>query len=157
MDVLNHEFLLFLRCAQQTGLRYLLIGGYAVNYYGYIRNTDDMDIWIAPTNENKSVFIKTLLCMKYTKSEVADWAEQDFRNPFVGSVGSGAGRIDVLTVVHHKLLFDEAEIEKQVFEIEPGVFMNFVPFRFLRDMKLRSRRPKDLWDVARLEELLNKK
>jgi len=31
----------------------MLIGGYAVNYYGYNRNTDDMDVWLAPTNENK--------------------------------------------------------------------------------------------------------
>jgi len=58
MDVLNKEFRLFLQCAQQTRLRYLLIGGYAVNYYGYIRNTDDLDIWLAPTNENKEAFKK---------------------------------------------------------------------------------------------------
>ena len=51
MDILNDEFLLFLKCAQQSELRYLLIGGYAVNYYGYSRNTDDMDVWLAPTNE----------------------------------------------------------------------------------------------------------
>ncbi len=53
MDILHPEFLLFLRCAQTNNLRYMLIGGYAVNYYGYNRNTDDMDIWLAPTNENK--------------------------------------------------------------------------------------------------------
>ena len=51
MNILNPEFLLFLKCAQQNDLPYLVIGGYAVNYYGYNRNTDDMDIWIAPTNE----------------------------------------------------------------------------------------------------------
>ena len=28
---------------------------------------------------------------------------------------------------------------------------------FLKDIKLRSQRPKDLWDIARLEELRNKK
>lgn len=30
MDILNDEFVLFLKCAQQNGLRYMLIGGYAV-------------------------------------------------------------------------------------------------------------------------------
>jgi hypothetical protein len=34
MDILNEEFLLFLKCAGQNKLRYMLIGGYAVNYYG---------------------------------------------------------------------------------------------------------------------------
>jgi hypothetical protein len=31
---------------------YLLIGGYAVNYYGYARATGDMDIWVARRPEN---------------------------------------------------------------------------------------------------------
>jgi hypothetical protein len=34
--------------------------------------------------------------------------------------------------------------------------MNIVPYNILKDMKLRSSRPKDLWDIARLEELRNK-
>ena len=50
MDILNNEFLLFLDCAGKNNLRYLLIGGYAVNYYGYNRHTADMDIWVAPDN-----------------------------------------------------------------------------------------------------------
>ncbi len=44
MDILNHEFLLFLQCAAKNNVRYLLIGGYAVNYYGYNRHTADMDV-----------------------------------------------------------------------------------------------------------------
>ncbi len=47
MDVTNKDFLLFLNCAQQNKLRYMIIGGYAVNYYGFHRATDDLDIWIA--------------------------------------------------------------------------------------------------------------
>ncbi len=44
MDILNDEFILFLQCAQQNKPGYMLIGGYAVNYYGYNRNTKDMDV-----------------------------------------------------------------------------------------------------------------
>jgi hypothetical protein len=32
--------------------RFLLIGGYAVNAFGYVRNTVDMDVWIASDAEN---------------------------------------------------------------------------------------------------------
>jgi hypothetical protein len=32
MDIENHEFVLFLNCASQNNLRYLCIGGYAVNF-----------------------------------------------------------------------------------------------------------------------------
>ena len=56
MDIENEEFLLFLQCAEKCTLRYLCIGGYAVNYHGFHRTTEDMDIWIARTNDNKIVF-----------------------------------------------------------------------------------------------------
>ena len=36
------------------GAEYLLIGGYAVNYYGSARSTGDMDIWVARDPENAS-------------------------------------------------------------------------------------------------------
>jgi len=156
MDILNDEFLLFLKCAQQNKLRYMLIGGYAVNYYGYNRNTDDLDVWIAPTNENKLLFINTLLCMKYSAREVAPLYEEDFTLPFVGSFGSEGSDIDVLTVVHHAISYVEAEENKNVFEIAPGLFMNLVPYNFLKEMKLFARRDKDLWDISQLEKLRNR-
>jgi len=157
MDVLHDEFLLFLNCAHKNNLRYLLIGGFAVNYYGYNRNTDDMDVWLAPTNENRQAFINTLLCMNYSETEVAPLHNEDFTSYFVGNLGSGGARIDVLTIVHHAISFDEAEKNKQVFEITDGVFMNIVSYDFLKDIKLRSSRSKDLFDIARLEEIRNKK
>ena len=71
MDLLHPEFILFLSCAKKNKLRYLLIGGYAVNYYGYSRNTHDLDVWIAPTIENRNAFINTLLCMNYAENEIS--------------------------------------------------------------------------------------
>lgn len=157
MDILNREFLLFLKCAQQNNLRYMVIGGYAVNYYGYIRNTGDMNVWIAPTNENKHSFIDTLLCMNYSEQETDSLSKEDFTTNFIGVISSGDVPIDILTVVHHSLSFDEAEKKQQVFEIETGVVIKIVPYDFLKNMKLLSRRDKDIWDVARLEELRNLK
>jgi hypothetical protein len=132
MDILNDEFLSFLKCAQQNNLRYMLIGGYAVNYYGYNRNTDDMDVWVAPTNENKIVFINTLHCMKYAEDEVACLYDEDFTQPFIGHFGTAASNIDVITMVHDSLLYDEAEKNKSIFEIFPSLFMYFVPYDFLK-------------------------
>ena len=121
MDILNKEFLLFLNCAQQSGLRYLLIGGYAVNFYGYSRNTNDMDIWIAPTNKNKLAFIKTLLCMSYSEEEVGPLNNEDFTVFFLSTIGSNEDKMDIITIVHKQLSFDEAEKHKSVFEIAPGI------------------------------------
>lgn len=135
----------------------MLIGGYAVNYYGYNRNTNDMDVWIAPTNENKLLFINTLFCMKYSEREIDPLYQEDFTQPFVGSFGSEGSDIDVLTIVHHSISYIEAEKNKNIFEILPGLFMNLVPYEFLKDMKLRSHRDKDLWDISQLEKIRNSK
>jgi hypothetical protein len=157
MDILNTEFLSFLNCAQKHKLRYLLIGGYAVNYYGYIRNTEDLDIWLAPTNENRQAFIDTLLCMNYSENEVAPLLNEDFTIPFVGTIGSADAVIDILTFVHQSISFEEAEKQKLVYEIQPGISLSIVPYDALKDMKLRTHREKDMFDVARMEEIRNSK
>lgn len=157
MDILNEEFLLFIKCAAQNNLRYMLIGGYAVNYYGYSRNTIDLDVWIAPTAENKTCFLNTLLCMKYTESEIAPLQNEDFTLPFVGNFGSPGNDIDVLTVVHHTISYEEAEKTKNIYEIEPDLFMNIVSYEFLLRMKSLTRRPKDYLDITELTKLRNHK
>ncbi len=135
----------------------MIIGGYAVNYYGFNRNTNDLDIWIAPTNENKLAFIQTLLCMNYSENEVAPLYDEDFTQPFVSTIGGGESAIDFLTVVDFSLSYDDAENKKNVYEMMPGIFINLTPYDFLINMKLKSRRDKDLWDIARLDELINLK
>ena len=75
-----------------------------------------MDVWLAPTNKNKHAFINTLLCMNYSENEVAPMYKEDFTSYFVGNLGSDGTRIDILTIVHHAISFDEAEKNKQAAE-----------------------------------------
>jgi hypothetical protein len=49
---LTPEFREFLGCLNHAGVEYLLVGGYAVNHYGYHRFTEDIDFWIAVSDEN---------------------------------------------------------------------------------------------------------
>ena len=155
MDILHPEFVLFLTCAVKNNLRYLLIGGYAVNYYGHNRNTSDLDVWVAPTNENKLAFINTLLCMKYSETEVAPLYDEDFTKPFKADIGPPSADIDIPNFVHPKISFDDAEKNKAVFTIE-NLSMNIVPYNFLKEMKLFAARDKDLLDITVLEQLRTK-
>ena len=41
-------------------MEYLVIGGYAINYYGFPRATGDLDIWIAIHAENAQRLAKVL-------------------------------------------------------------------------------------------------
>jgi len=47
------DFKEFLKLLNSNKVEYLLIGGYAVGYYGYPRPTGDMDIWIARTPDTR--------------------------------------------------------------------------------------------------------
>jgi hypothetical protein len=49
---LNRHFKELLKSFNSAGVRYLVLGGYAVNYHGYHRNTKDIDIWIAVSGDN---------------------------------------------------------------------------------------------------------
>lgn len=157
MDLENEDFILFLKCAQENNLRYMCIGGYAVNYYGYHRTTEDMDVWIAPTEKNKHCFLETLLSIGYTEGEIEFIREEDFSGYFMLSLGSRPHVIDILTIVHKDLSFDEAEKEMQIHDTGNGINFNMVPYDFLKDMKLRAHRDKDLWDISQLEKLRNNK
>jgi hypothetical protein len=44
-SLLPPDFKEFLRLLNSRRVEYLLIGGYAVGYYGYPRATADIDIW----------------------------------------------------------------------------------------------------------------
>ena len=41
-------------------VEYALVGGFAVNYYGYVRTTQDIDFLIFPSEENAERIKKTL-------------------------------------------------------------------------------------------------
>jgi predicted nucleotidyltransferase len=44
---LTAEFREFLKSLNDHGVEYLLIGGHAVAFQGYVRPTQDMDVWIS--------------------------------------------------------------------------------------------------------------
>jgi hypothetical protein len=130
---------------------------YAVNYYGYHRSTEDLDIWIAPTNENKENFLNTLRCMNYGEEEIDQIKNEDFTTYFICTLGVRPYVIDVLTILHAHLSFDEAEPDAIIHKIANEIEIKMVPYKFLIEIKLRSTRQKDLWDVARFDELRNLK
>jgi predicted nucleotidyltransferase len=54
------DFKEFLRLLRSNGVKYLLVGGYAVAVHGYPRSTVDMDIWIEQETENANRAVRAL-------------------------------------------------------------------------------------------------
>jgi hypothetical protein len=156
-DIADEFFLEFITALQRRGVRYMLIGGIAVNFHGYIRNTQDMDIWLAPTNENRDLFYQVLLDLGYTEEEIPEYKEQDFTSIFKCSIGALPQAIDCLTYVHPKIDFDEAEKVMIKHPIGNNVDLNVVDYDFLRKMKILTHRPQDWADIAQLDEIKKRK
>src|SRR5258708_30355106 len=57
---LANDYKEFLRLLRAHGVEYLLIGGWAVGYYGYPRATYDLDVWIAISPANAHRVVKAL-------------------------------------------------------------------------------------------------
>jgi Txe/YoeB family toxin of Txe-Axe toxin-antitoxin module len=49
---LSPYFKSFVQALNSTNVEYLLVGGCAVRYYGYLRSTSDLDIWTSTNQEN---------------------------------------------------------------------------------------------------------
>ena len=52
MMLLPPEFKGLLSALASNQVEYLVVGGYAVIYHGYVRTTGDLDIWVALNAEN---------------------------------------------------------------------------------------------------------
>jgi hypothetical protein len=56
MDVFNEELIGFWTSLNKHEVKYIMIGGVATNLHGYQRTTDDIDVWIDDTLENRTKF-----------------------------------------------------------------------------------------------------
>ncbi len=71
------DFREFLKLLAAHNVRFLLIGGYAVNAFGYVRNTVDMDVWIASDPQNQESVILALHDFGFPNATIALLAEPD--------------------------------------------------------------------------------
>jgi hypothetical protein len=60
MIPLPRDFKDFLRLLSANGIKHLVIGGYAVAYYGYVRYTGDLDVFVELSPENASKLCQAL-------------------------------------------------------------------------------------------------
>ena len=133
------------------GVDFLLIGGYAVIYHGYVRSTGDLDIWIRPTNENKEKFIKALARADIHPEDLAHIKDLDFTDAVALHFGNPPERLDFLTRIIG-IDFQKA-YERRVFL----PIKNYqVPVLHLDDLivnKIMSGRPKDKADAEELQKI----
>lgn len=145
-SLLPPDFKEFLKLLNSKQVEYLLIGGYAVGYYGYARATADMDIWVATDPQNASRMVQVLREFGFGVPEVS--LELFLEENRVIRMGVPPFRIEVLTSISG-VDFNECYTEKVVDRIDE-VEINIISLHHLKANKKASGRLKDLTDVQHL-------
>jgi len=137
------DFKDFLKLLNENAVDYLLIGGYAVAYYGYPRATVDMDVWVAISPGNAE---KTTRALRDFGFDVPELSAELFLSPNkVVRMGVPPLRIEVLTTISG-VSFDECFRQRTVAEID-GVPVSLISLEHLKINKRASGRLKDLADL----------
>ena len=70
MDIFQKEIQELCDAFNKNDVRYLLVGGFAVNYHGYSRATGDLDLWIDDSESNKQKLLSALDKLGYETNEL---------------------------------------------------------------------------------------
>lgn len=142
------DFKEFLKLLNSTGVKYLLVGGYAVGYYGYPRTTGDMDIWLAIDAGNAQCVVRALRQFGFRSEDIT---ETLFQMPDrIIRMGVPPVRIELLTGISG-VAFDLCYQRRHTGELD-GVTASFISLADLKINKQAAGRNKDLNDLEHLSE-----
>jgi hypothetical protein len=145
---LNPDFSDLFAELNNGGVRYLLVGGYAVGVHAEPRFTKDLDVWIEPTSDNAA---RTYAALAMFGAPLHQFAQTDLERPgMVIQIGLPPNRIDLLTSIDG-VTFDEAWGSRSQIQYGPYA-VHVIGADHLIQNKRASGRPQDLADVESLEK-----
>jgi hypothetical protein len=151
MDIFLPEHKEFLLELLNSEVEFILIGGYAVNFHGYVRATGDMDIFLKPDNENKSKLQSMLEKRGTNKEDIKNLGQMDFTKPNVFFMGIKPKRIDFLTRINN-VDYESANQRRVMLPLKDKM----IPVLHLDDLilsKITSGRNKDITDIEELQKV----
>lgn len=138
----------------QYNVKYITIGGFAVNIYGFNRNTGDIDIYLDDTVENRinlrNAFIEIGL------GDFESIETMQFLPGWTDFALSYGLRLDIMTSVKglEDKSFDDLDKVATIVMIDE-IPVKFIDYNNLIIAKKASNRPKDILDIEELEKLNN--
>jgi predicted nucleotidyltransferase len=144
----------------RAGVKYLVIGGVAVGFHGYVRATKDVDIVPDPDPQNIQRLARVLRELDAEVEGAEDFKDEalpDPLNPEVLELGGNwvlstrLGRFDIMQWIGENALWDmlaPAAIETEV----DGLAVRFASYEDLIALKEMAGRPEDLTDLQRLRQ-----
>lgn len=145
----DQEFAEFVELLESHGVKYAIIGGYAVISHGYPRYTGDIDFFVEKSEENASKLVKVVNEFYGHQPHITEECFLDSQR--MSQFGDPPYRIDILVDVPG-LIFEEVHpncIQGKI----GGKEALIINLQDLIKSKQAAGRRKDLGDLEALEEI----
>lgn len=152
MDVMDEELLKFWSILNKHDVKYIMVGGFAVNMQGFSRATSDADLWLQDHAENRKNLRKAFEELGYgdypsleTLAFIPGWTQFYIAGGLV---------LDIMTEMKglENQSFDECLQKARVADFN-GIKVPFLHINDLIANKKAVFRPKDQIDLLELEKI----
>jgi hypothetical protein len=147
-----------------AGVRYLVVGGLAVMAHGYLRMTRDLDLVVALDGSNPAQALQVFAALGYRPSapvQLLDFLDPAKRREWQETKGMQVYQLisddlmdcPVDIFVEEPIAFSELYPARVEFELSPAFHIPVIGLAHLRQLKQQAGRPRDLLDLAELDQL----
>jgi len=150
--VVFEDLIALLRALHEHGVEYVLVGGVAMNFHGIVRATEDVDLFVRPTEKNIAR-LRAALASRWEDDDIESITAADLAGDYptirYGPPGTQYA-IDLLSRLGTAVSFDDLAWEPVVVE---GVTVRLATPETLHRMKRNTLRAVDRADAAVLRDL----
>lgn len=140
------DFREFLKSLNAHGVEYLVVGGYAVGFYGYPRATADIDLWVAIHPDNATRVVQAIRAFGFSQRELTPALLM--KPDQIIRMGLPPFRIEVMTTISGSQ-FDDCYAARTMAEMDE-VTVPLISLAHLKANKRAAGRFKDLDDLEHL-------
>ena len=159
MEAWHEEIKQFILLADKHKVRMLMVGGGAVNYYGYQRHSADVDFWIETKEDNLKKLLNVFTAMNYDIDSFPDKVKEQQQNISL-KFSPALLNIELITNFSINKSFEQAFKDSKLVKTEEGpqkLQWRVIAFEDLIDSKVKSGRAKDLLDIQELQKIQSEK
>nr|WP_246222826.1 hypothetical protein [Maribellus comscasis] len=128
----------------------ILVGGGAVNFYGYQRHSADIDFWVDSSGDNFENLLRTLKDMGFSIEQLPEKVKTGEQN--ISIKISPVFELELITKFDPGRSFEEAYVESQEVD-KNGMKYRVLNFDDLIRSKITSERAKDKLDIQELQRI----
>lgn len=144
----------YVKLSNVHNVRQILVGGGAVNFYGYKRHSADVDFWLDCTKENLNNLTIVLKELGYKFDSFPDSVFEAKQN--VSIKATPHFDLELITQFNPNKTFKEAYADAEIAEYiwqEEKESYRVLHYDDLITSKVKASRPKDLLDISELKRI----